>query len=117
LADRYFEAFPEYNFNYDQFTAFMADIYARAGNKEKAAAKIREIAKTIEQQLRFVKSQPPAFQRGYQQDGQYAMGTAQTILRITEDMDDKALLKELEDQFAPYIPNQNAPNSLPGVRQ
>lgn len=117
LADRYFEAFPQYNFNYDQFTAFMADIYARAGNKEKAAAKIREIAKTIEQQLRFVKSQTPTFQRGYQQDGQYAMGTAQTILRIAEDMDDKALLKELEDQFTPYIPNQNAPNSLPGFRQ
>lgn len=117
LADKYFQVFPEYNFTYDQFSAFMADIYARAGQKDKAMAKIREIAKTVEQQLRFVKSQPPSFQRGYQQDAQYAMGTAQTLLRITEDMDDKTLLSELENQFAPYFPNPNAPNALPGVKK
>jgi hypothetical protein len=116
LADKYFEVFPEYNFNYDQFTAFMADVYARAGDKVKAAAKMREIAKTIEQQLRFVKSQPPTFQRGYQSDGQYAASTAQTLIRMAEDMGDKQLQKELEDMLSQYMPSQS-PSGLPGVRQ
>jgi hypothetical protein len=38
LVDRYFEVFPEYNFPYDQFTAFLADVYFRAGANDKAAA-------------------------------------------------------------------------------
>ncbi|MEO6760446.1 MAG: DUF2723 domain-containing protein, partial [Saprospiraceae bacterium] len=91
LADKYFEAFPEYNFSYDQFSALMADVYARSGNNAKAAAKIREIAKTTEQQLRFVASQTPTFEKGYAQDQQYALSCAQTLLTTAANvMKDKA---------------------------
>jgi len=113
LADRYFEAFPAFNFQYDQFAALMADIYARSDAKEKAKAKIREIAEAQVQTLRFVKSQSPDFQKGYRQDQQFALGCAQTMMRTADEMDDKAFSKELEDMFAPYFPT--GPEA-PGVR-
>jgi hypothetical protein len=114
LADKYFEVFPRHNFPYDQFTAFVADIYARGGEKIKAAEKLRQVSETIIQQLRFINSQTPRFQGGYKSDEGYALGTANTVLRIAEDMDDAALAKELSDLFSPYLSNQGLPGGIPG---
>ncbi|HMX39496.1 MAG TPA: DUF2723 domain-containing protein, partial [Saprospiraceae bacterium] len=100
LADRYFEVFPAFNFQYDQFAALMADIYGKAEQKEKATAKIREIAKSQVDILNFVASQPPAFQKGYGQDQQFALGTDQTLMRTADDMKDEALSKQIADAVA-----------------
>jgi hypothetical protein len=114
LADKYFEAFPDFNFPPNQFTAYMADLYARAGAKDKAAAKVRDIARVAEQQMRFVQSLSPDFQQKYQQDFNMAAGMAQTLVEIADSMKDEALKKELEDKFKALMPEMPA---LPGVRQ
>lgn len=114
LVDKYFEVFPAYNFPYDQFTAFLADIYFRAGANEKAAAKMREIAATMEQQLKFYDSLSPEFQKAYQQDLQYTMSTVQTLLNLAGDMKDTALEKELDAKFSQYMPQTPG---LPGLQQ
>ncbi|MBK9336452.1 MAG: DUF2723 domain-containing protein [Lewinellaceae bacterium] len=113
LADRYFEAFPDFNFPYDQFSAYMTDIYARAGNKEKAAEKVRAIAKTQVEIMRFVKSQTPDFQKGYEQDFRFAASTAQTLLGIAQYLQDSALREELEKQFEQYLPGMPSAPPLP----
>jgi len=113
LADKYFQVFPDFNFPNDQFTAFMADLYARAGAKDKAAATIRKMAGSLEEQMRFHQSLSPRFQDGYEQDYQYALGNLQTLLRVADDMKDSTLADELEKQFQPYLPQQNKP-ALPG---
>jgi tetratricopeptide (TPR) repeat protein len=113
LTDKYFEVFPEYNFPYDQFSAFLADVYFRAGANDKAAAKIREIARTMAQQLKYYQSLSPDFQKAYKQESDYAMGTAQTLLRMASDLKDEALKKELLDMFGSYMPNRP---QLPGVQ-
>ena len=105
--------FPDFNFPNDQFTAFMADLYARAGAKDKAAATIRKMAGSLEEQMRFHQSLSPRFQDGYEQDYQYALGNLQTLLRVADDMKDSTLADELEKQFQPYLPQQNKP-ALPG---
>jgi len=105
LVDKYFEVFPQMNFPYDQFTAFMADIYTLAGEKEKAAAKIREIAAQMEEQFRFYDSLSPNFKKGFKQESDYAMSTVQNLLKISANMDDEALFTELQAQFQPYLPN------------
>jgi hypothetical protein len=104
LADKYFEVFPDFNFPYDQFSAYMADIYARVGAREKATEKIRAIAKTQEEIMRFHKSQTPEFQRGYDQDFRFAASAAQTLIGISQFMQDSALRAELETQFGTYLP-------------
>ncbi|MEZ4943270.1 MAG: DUF2723 domain-containing protein [Saprospiraceae bacterium] len=109
LADKYFAVFPDFNFPYDQFSAYMADIYARAGANEKAKEKILAIAKTQEAIMRFHKSQTPEFQRGYEQDFRFAAAAAQTLIGIAQFMQDNQLKAELENQFNPYLP------AAPGV--
>jgi hypothetical protein len=115
LADKYFEVFPKFNFPYDQFSAFMADIYVRAGAKDKATEKLNDIADYMEAQLRFYRSQPSDIQPGYQQDANFAVGALQSVMRITDDMGDTVLLKSFEERFAPLmIQPQGAP--FPGVQ-
>ncbi len=113
LTDKYFEVFPSFNFPYDQFSAYMADIYARAGAKEKAAEKIRAVAKTQEELLRYYKSQSPEMQLGYEQDFRFAASTAQTLMGIAQMMQDEPLRQELENQFAPYLPTGPAIPPMP----
>ncbi len=105
LVDKYFEVFPQMNFPYDQFTAFMTDIYALAGAKDKAAAKIREIAAQMEQQLRFYESLDSDFKKGYKQDNDYTMSTVQNLIKMAANMDDNALFQELQTKFQPYLPD------------
>ncbi len=117
LTDRYFEVFPEYNFPYDQFSAFLADVYFRAGANDKAAAKIREIAKTMAQQLKYYQSLSPDFQKGYKQESDFAMGTAQTLMRMADDLKDEALKKDLQETLGAYLPNRPQLPGLQGLPQ
>jgi hypothetical protein len=109
LTDRYFEVFPSFNFKADQFAALMVDVYARAGAKEKAAAKIRDLAKEIEQQLRFYASQTPDMQKKFRQDQNFTMACANSMMNTAEMMQDEALLKELEALFGAYLPAPSPP--------
>ncbi|MFN0033515.1 MAG: DUF2723 domain-containing protein [Saprospiraceae bacterium] len=114
LVDKYFEVFPQMNFQYDQFTAFMADIYSLCGAKDKAAAKIRDIAAQLEQQFRFYESLDAGFKKGYKQDQDYAMSTVQNLIKMASTLEDEALLKELEAKFLPYMPSM-PPKGMPGL--
>lgn len=99
LVDKYFEVFPQFNFPYDQFTAFITDVYVRCGAKEKAAEKIRLIAKTMEERMAFYKSQSPAYRKAYEQEEQFTLTTANNLARMASDMKDEALLREIESTF------------------
>lgn len=112
LVDKYFEVFPQMNFQYDQFTAFMTDIYFLSGEKEKAAAKIREIAVQLEQQFKFYESQNSEFKKGYKQDNDYTSSTAQNLLKMAANMENNALFQELQAKFQPYMPAQGGQPAL-----
>jgi hypothetical protein len=114
LTDKYFESFPSYNFTYDQFSALMADVYGRAGATDKAATRIRDIAKTMEDMMRFYESLSPEDQNGYKSEFQAALGTVQLMMRTAGDIKDAELSKDLEEMFGPYFPDAPA---LPGIQQ
>lgn len=105
LADKYFEVFPAMNFAHDQFSAYMADVYARAGANDKAKQRIMEIAQQSLQQLEYIKSQPSDMQSAYRQDMQFTMGTVQTLIVAAEQqMKDEALAADLRKMFDQYFP-------------
>jgi hypothetical protein len=112
LVDKYFEVFPQMNFQYDQFTAFMTDIYFLSGEKEKAAAKIREIAAQMEQQFKFYESLNSDFKKGYKQDSDYTASTVQNLMKMAANMEDNALFQELQAKFQPYMPAQGGQPGL-----
>lgn len=111
LADKYFEVFPTMNFAHDQFSAYIADIYARTGQQEKAAVKIKEIADQMDQQLQYYQSQDPGMQSAYRQDMQFALSTVQALMAAAAQMKDETLAQALEQQFGQYM------SAGPGVRQ
>jgi hypothetical protein len=115
LVDKYFEVFPQFNFPYDQFTSFMTDVYVRCGANQKAAEKTRQIAKTMEGQLKYYNSLSSTFRKGYQQEEQYSLSTASSLMRMAADMKDEGLRKELEDMFNPYMQAEQGP-SRPGLQ-
>jgi hypothetical protein len=115
LTDKFFEVFPKMNFPYDQFSAYMADIYGQSGATDKAAARMRDIAADTEQTFRFIQSQDPYFEKAYQQDYQMAVGTVQTLIGSATRMKDQALADELKKQFEPYLPTQGP--GLPGLKR
>jgi Protein of unknown function (DUF2723) len=103
LVDKYFEVFPQYNFPYDQFTAFITDVYVRCGANQKAAEKIRLIAQSLQGQLKYYNSLSNSFRKAYQQDEQYALSTANNLIRMSVDMKDDGLRKEMEQMFSAYM--------------
>jgi Protein of unknown function (DUF2723) len=114
LADKYFEVFPTMNFEHNQFSAFMCEVYYRAGQNEKGAAKVREIAKDMEQRMQFYLSQSPNFQKGYQRDIEYTLGTVETLMRAAMLSKDEALMDELEKTFGKYLQEQAPAPPPPG---
>jgi hypothetical protein len=112
LSDKFFEVFPTLNFAHDQFSTYMADSYARNGANDKAAAKIREIASQMEQQLRYIEVQEPAFKAAYRQDQQFILSSVQTMMGSAAFMKDDALMSELEAQFGPYMPKMPSGEEL-----
>ena len=116
LVDKYFEVFPEFNFPYDQFTAFMTDIYVRTGANQKAADKIKEIANTMEDKLKYYNSLSRTFKEAYKQEEQFSLSTAGNLMRMASDMKDDALRKELEERFRPYMEAADRSPAGPGVQ-
>lgn len=86
----------------------MTDIYTLAGAKDKAAAKIREIAEQMEQQLRFYESLDSDFKKGYKQDNDYTLSTVQNLMKMASNMGDDALLNNCKaNSRRPYVPGMS----------
>lgn len=114
LVDRYFEAFPEFNFPYDQFTSFMTDIYVRCGANQKAVDKINQIADAMEEKLKYYNSLSSSFRKAYQQEEQFTLTTVGNLMRMAGDIKDENLKKALDDRFDKYMKDTPA---MPGLSQ
>lgn len=115
LMDQYFKSFPEFNFPPDLFSAYMANIYHLAGDEGKAAAKARDIARTLEYNLQYYFAQSAEMREAYRQDIQYNLNAVQILMRIAEDSKNQELAEELNKTFAAFMPKQEGPR-LPGIQ-
>ena len=102
LVDKFFEAFPTFNFPWDFNHSFLVNVYIQAGANDKAKEKIRGFANEMAQNMRYYESLGEDVERGYAQDQQYSLRTAQDLLRMSDEMKDEELKKELSALFAPY---------------
>jgi hypothetical protein len=102
LVDKFFEGFPPNNFPWDFNHSFLINIYIQAGANDKAADKIRPYAAEMAANLKYYKSLGGDVDRGYAQDQQFAMRTAQDLIRMATEIKNDGLKKELEDLFSPF---------------
>jgi hypothetical protein len=103
LINKYFEAFPAFNFPHDYFSTYLLDVLVKAEASDKAIPIIREIAKETAQQLAFYDSQTDRDMKvSYQQDFQFAMRTASDIKRLAAETKDAGLIGEVDGLFATW---------------
>jgi hypothetical protein len=105
LVEKYFQAFPHFNFPYDWNTMQMINVMIQAGAYEKAKPHLDTLAKETAEFLAFYRSLPPlatAENGDFEQDFMLAMNTKESILRVVIAQNDEALSKQYEELFAPY---------------
>lgn len=105
LIQKYFEAFPHFNFPYDWNTMQMINVMIQAGGYDQAKPHIQTLANETLQHLAFYRSIDPRMieENGeFGQDYELAMNVKELLVRSVKNQNDDAYLKELEEAFAPY---------------
>ncbi len=105
LIDKFFEAFPSYNFPYDRNVLFFARTYLAAGANDKAKEVINKVAEETDQQLYFLASlDEDDLIYGFFDEARSFLSAKNEMVRIAAQMNDKALEEELKTRFAPHNP-------------
>jgi hypothetical protein len=115
MADEFFQRFPNFNFPYDYQTAYMLNIYIRAGVYDKAKPHIDILADNLVDELEFYSSvSPSVLQSSFTQQQRYAQTAATTLLSFVQQGNDQATLDRLQALFGPYIgtPSNNGTQNL-----
>lgn len=105
LLEKYFEAFPSFNFPYDWNTMQMINTLIQAGGYEQAKPHIKILADQLQQELAFYKSIDPKMigENGeFGQDFELTMNAKELLLRAVKNQKDDAYAQELEEAFAPF---------------
>lgn len=105
LIDKYFEAFPHFNFTYDYSTFEFLRAYGEAGAWDKAKPHVDILANELEQKLNFAISLDNSTldRSGYlQADLSTALQTANNLSALARQEKDEAMVNKLRTMFEPY---------------
>lgn len=103
LVEKYYEAFPTYNFQADYFSTYLVDVLVKAGAKDKAKSVIKEMITETSQQMKFYDSQDASdLKSSYQQDYQMAIRTSGDMKRLANELKDTELTSFIETTMAPW---------------
>lgn len=115
LVDKYFDAFPNMNFEYGIHAAYMIGIYSQAGAYDKAKPQMKILARNIEDRINYYMTLPDdILQLSYGTDFQAAMAVAERLVAYAQRGGDTEYQNELMAVFGDFIrPTQPTPE-LPG---
>jgi hypothetical protein len=104
LVDKYFEAFPHFNFPYDYNTLFFVRIYMAAdAYEDHAKPQIEILATETEQQLRFFESLDiENLMLGFRSEADGFLRAKNEMLRLVQQAGDKEYEEDLKTRFAPF---------------
>ena len=104
LVDKYFEAFPDMNFEYGIHAAYMVGIYSQARAYDKAKPKMAILAENTIQRLNYFESLPDDMLRlSYGNDFQAALAIAERLVAYAQQGGDTEYLEELRTTFKDYL--------------
>jgi hypothetical protein len=107
LTDKYFEAFPDFNFPYDPRTMPHINIYIQAGEYEKARKHMRILANNVVDYMEFFNSlSQEDIEAGFDLDYRLTRSSIQEIGRVSKQLDDPAFAEEIQNLLEPYLVNQ-----------
>jgi hypothetical protein len=102
LMEKYFEAFPDFNFPYDWNTLQMINVMVEAGGYEKAKPHIEILARNVAQQLAFHETLDPSrlTQGGdFEQEHSLAVNARDLLLQMVGQQKDEEFLKKIQGIF------------------
>jgi hypothetical protein len=100
LTDKYFESFPNMNFEYDDSIYPLIRNYVRTKEFDKAKKHMRILAENAEQWVNFVMSiDPDVKESSFEKQYIFSLRAANNILNDAQRMEDPAFLKEMEDKI------------------
>ncbi len=119
LVDKYFEAFPNFNFPYDYSTVSILGIYQSAGQFDKAKEHFKILLDNMEENMEFYESLDDST---FKSSNTFKSGYSATVQGVNQALSlatrakDQELVKEIQTRFAPYdiIQTRSAPPSPPG---
>ncbi|HHB79014.1 MAG TPA: DUF2723 domain-containing protein [Saprospiraceae bacterium] len=111
LLDLYFKGFPDMNFEYDYNTMRMLNVYLQADGYEKAKPYFKILEKNVVDNMKFFSSiDQKVVQSSFRNDLAMSQAIMSNMISMTRQVGDDAYSKELQEKFAPYLPQQ--PNGL-----
>jgi hypothetical protein len=103
IANKYFEAFPNMNFQYDVRIMPFIQVLIDAGDIDSAKKHMRILATETEDMLRFYDSlSPEELNKGFSQDKSLSMSAVREIIERSKTMNDPEFLKEMETLLQKY---------------
>lgn len=104
LTDKYFEAFPNMNFEYDYRTWPMIGVYLQSDAYDKAKPYIRQLALNTTDNLEYYLSlDERIIESSFRAEAALSYSTLESILREVQRQKDTEFLAELEGLFAPFL--------------
>ena len=103
LANKYFEAFPHFNFTYDESITPFLNVLVGSGEYEAAKKHTRVLANELQQRMIFYDSlDDDDFQSSFRQDFQYAVSGIQDVLDVAKNTKDQAFLNEIKGMVGQF---------------
>jgi len=102
MAAKYFEAFPHFNFPYDESVVPFIDVLTKAGRVDEAKKHLAILAEETSQKLNFYDSLSEEEFTSFKTDFQYAVRAVSEILTNAKAMNDTDLLNKYQAEFSEY---------------
>lgn len=104
IADQYFEAFPDYNFEYNYPTSFILEVYWQAQAWDKAAPHMEILAENTNEWLDFFDSiDEETLMSSYRSEYQRNVATLRNLLNAARRSGDDALKQRIESLLANHL--------------
>ncbi len=102
LANKYFDVFPNFNFQYDSTIFPFIDVMIRAKDYENAKEHIEILANLTQEKLYFFESLDESDFSSFQEDFQYSLRSANDILRNVDKLEDPDFAKRMKELLGQY---------------
>jgi len=102
LAKKYFEAFPHFNFTYDETVTPFLNVLVTTKDFEDAKKHTRILANELAQRMVFYESLEEDELASFRQDFQYGMDGINDVLNIAKQVQDPAFLGEMNSLLGRY---------------
>lgn len=103
MSQKYFDAFPHFNFPYDDSVTPFIRLLTAAGRKDEAKKHLSILAEETFQNLIFYESvDETSFRNSYERDYGFSVRAVNSILEEARRIGDQDLVKELNDKLGQY---------------